>query len=133
MHVPGPVVRLGPNRYSFSETADVKTIYDLGGKFFKTEYYEPLSSPNPDQRNIFTIRDANMHKERRRKVASLYSMSTMVSYEDAVNEMTKVCLQKLRQFAAEGTLRSLPTFMQYYAFDVIGMITVRLFEIGCYA
>ena len=122
----GPIVRVGPTRYSFSNPADVKVIYELGGKFFKTEFYEPLKSPEPEQQNIFAIRDPNYHKDRRRKIANLYSMSTMVSYEDAVNRMNTICMRKLTEFANEARRVSLPDFMQYYAFDVIGEITVRL-------
>ena len=122
----GPIVRVGPTRYSFSNPADVKVIYELGGKFIKTEFYEPLKSPKPEQQNIFAIRDPNYHKDRRRKIANLYSMSTMVSYEDAVNRMNIICMRKLTEFANEARRVSLPDFMQYYAFDVIGEITVRL-------
>ncbi|KAH6708915.1 cytochrome P450 [Leptodontidium sp. MPI-SDFR-AT-0119] len=119
----GSIVRVGPSRYSFSSPADDKVIYELGGKFIKSEFYEPLLAAEPDMQNIFTIRDPNLHKERRRKIANLYSMSTMVSYEDAVNRMNVICMRKLKQFASENRRISLPDFMQFYAFDVIGEIT----------
>ncbi|KAJ5182091.1 hypothetical protein N7449_012238 [Penicillium cf. viridicatum] len=120
----GPTVRVGPNRYSFSRPEDVKLIYELGGKFSKTQYYDTLSPTEREKQNIFTIRENNYHKERRKKIATLYTMSTMVSYEEAVDKMTKVCVRKMRQFADENRLISIPDFMQYYAFDVIGEITV---------
>lgn len=63
------------------------------------------------------------HSDRRRKVASLYSMSTMAAYKSAVDRMTAVCLNKLGQIGL-GRLVSVPQFMQYYAFDIIGEITV---------
>ncbi|KAH7160421.1 cytochrome P450 [Dactylonectria estremocensis] len=119
----GPVVRVGPNRYSVSQPADVKIIYELGGKFIKSDYYNPLLSPNPDEQNIFAIQDHELHKERRRKISSLYTMSSMVHYEKAVDEMTQVCISKMSQFAEEGRLIDIPHWMQYYAFDVIGEIT----------
>lgn len=56
-------------------------------------------------------------------------MSTMVSYEEAVNKMTRVCIRKMREFAEARRLISVPDFMQYYAFDVIGEITVCYSEI----
>jgi cytochrome P450 len=121
----GPVVRVGPNRYSFNAPADVKVIYELGGKFTKSEFYEPLLAADPDERNIFCLRDPSVHKERRKYVSKLYSMSTMVFYEEAVNKMTTVCIRKLRQFVDRKQTIFLPDFMQYYAFDVIGEITVH--------
>ncbi|KAH7237944.1 cytochrome P450 [Fusarium solani] len=119
----GPVVRVGPNRYSVSQPKDVKTIYELGGKFTKSDYYKPLLNPNPEEQNIFPIQDNERHKERRRRISPLYTMSSMVSYEPAVDDMTAVCMRKLYQFAEEGRLIDIPHWMQYYAFDVIGEIT----------
>lgn len=118
-------MRVGPNRYSISLPSGVKTIYELGGKYSKTDYYKPLQPPDHDQENIFTIQDNDLHKDRRRKISSLYTMSSMVSYEKAVDEMTSVCIRKMHQFAEEGRMVNIPQWMQYYAFDVIGEITVR--------
>jgi cytochrome P450 len=120
----GPTVRVGPNRYSVSHPADVKQIYALGGKFSKTAYYDPASSLERD--NIFSVRDMADHAERRRKISSLYSMSTMVAYEPAVDETTTVFTRKLNQLCSEKREFSLPGFLQNYAFDVIGSITVML-------
>lgn len=53
-------------------------------------------------------------------------MSTMITYEKAVDDMTEVLTKKLRVFANEGRPFHFPRFMQYYAFDVIGQITVGL-------
>ncbi|KAM6529355.1 hypothetical protein FALCPG4_007491 [Fusarium falciforme] len=50
-------------------------------------------------------------------------MSTMITYEKAVDDMTEVLAKKLRVFANEGRPFHFPRFMQYYAFDVIGQIT----------
>ncbi|KAJ6055375.1 hypothetical protein N7444_004473 [Penicillium canescens] len=118
----GPVVRIAPNKYSFSEADDLKKIYAFGGKFPKSEFYDPQG--NPFRKNIFNVRDMTDHADRRRKYASLYSMSTMVAYEDAVDRMTAVCIRKMQQFLSEERSISLPQFMQYYAFDVIGEISV---------
>ena len=52
-------------------------------------------------------------------------MSSMVSYEKAVDEMTRLCIRKMHQYAEQGRLINIPQWMQYYAFDVIGEITVR--------
>ncbi|KAF2636018.1 cytochrome P450 [Massarina eburnea CBS 473.64] len=121
----GSVVRVGPNRYSFSDPTAVKTIYELGSKFLKSDYYNPILHPVPALQNIFAMRDPELHKARRRKVANLYTMSTMVSYEPAVDKLNRVCLRKLREFAAEDRVVDIPQFIQYYAFDVIGEITLN--------
>lgn len=121
----GSVVRIGPNRYSFTLPHAVKKIYELGGKFEKSRYYLPLLSPDPDTQHIFPMMDNERHKDRRRKISALYTMSTMVSYENAVDKLNEVCMRKMHQFAEERCLIDIPHWMQYYAFDVIGEITVR--------
>ncbi|KAB8238723.1 cytochrome P450 [Aspergillus alliaceus] len=115
----GPVVRVSPKRYSVIDPLDVKQIYEFGGSFQKTNYYDALGEPT----NIFTVRNIEEHKDRRRKVASLYTMSSMVAYEGAVDRMTTLCIKKMAQFTTEKKLISMPQFMQFYAFDVIGEIT----------
>ncbi|KAJ5182111.1 cytochrome P450 [Penicillium cf. viridicatum] len=119
----GSVVRIGPNRYSFTLPHAVKKIYELGGKFEKSRYYLPLLSPDPDTQHIFPMLDNERHKDRRRKISALYTMSTMVSYENAVDKLNEVCMRKMYQFAEERCLIDIPHWMQYYAFDVIGEIT----------
>lgn len=117
-------MRVGPNRYSINLLSGVKTIYELGGKYSKTDYYKPLQSSDIDKQNIFPMQDNELHKNRRRKISSLYTMSSMVCYEKAVDETTTVCIRKMHQFAEQGRLINIPQWMQYYAFDVIGEITV---------
>lgn len=123
----GPIVRIGPNRYSLSQPKDVKKIYEIGGKYIKSDFYNPFHSPIADEQNIFAMKDNILHKERRRKISPMYTMSSMVSYEPAVDEMTHICIDKLYQFAKEKRLVDVPHFVQHYAFDVIGAITVSFF------
>ncbi|KXG49221.1 Cytochrome P450 [Penicillium griseofulvum] len=115
----GPVVRVGPKRYSIIQPQAVKTIYDLSGKYTKSSFYNAQGSDD----DIFTMRDNTEQRDRRRKVAPLYSMSAMVSYEDAIDRMTTICMGKMDEFAKEKRLISIPNFMQFYAWDVIGEIT----------
>ncbi|KAJ5438086.1 Cytochrome P450E-classgroup I [Penicillium daleae] len=51
-------------------------------------------------------------------------MSTVVNYEGAVEKMNVVLMRKFREFAETKRLVQLPVFLQYYAFDVIGYITM---------
>lgn len=98
-------------------------MYALGTKFAKSKYY--LDAGDPENVNIFSIKDNQEHAEKRRKVASLYSMSTLIAYEEAVDRMTSVLMGKFRQFADSQIVVNIPRFVQFYAFDVIGEITVR--------
>lgn len=75
--------------------------------------------------NLFSMRDEKKHANRRRRVAQLYTMSTMKNYEEAVDEVNMLFLSRMEELAGRGQVFSLPRWLQYYAFDVIGKITVR--------
>jgi hypothetical protein len=60
----------------------------------------------------------------RRKVSSLYSMTAIVAYEPFVDRCTATIKEKMNDFASKKESFDLPSWMQFYAFDVIGEITV---------
>lgn len=51
-------------------------------------------------------------------------MTTIKSYEPFVDAQTAILERKLRAFAEAKQTVSLPEFLQKYAFDVIGEMTV---------
>lgn len=75
---------------------------------------------------MFDVRDPPSHAYMKKQVASLYTMTALVSYEDSVNEQTAFLKTKMGQFADQGEVIDLTQFLQYYAFDVIGAITVGI-------
>ncbi|KAJ5857905.1 hypothetical protein N7455_008799 [Penicillium solitum] len=117
-----PVVRIAPNRYSFNTPEALKAIYASTGGFAKSDWY--AAAGHPDRPNILNMQDTRRHAENKRKIVGLYTMSTMVNYEGAVEKMNVVLMRKFREFAETKRLVRLPTFLQYYAFDIIGNITM---------
>jgi hypothetical protein len=53
-------------------------------------------------------------------------MTTLLSYEAFVDECNRELCEKLRGFEREGRKICVPEWMQFYAFDVIGAITVSI-------
>lgn len=51
-------------------------------------------------------------------------MTTLVQLEPFLNECTRLLRLRLDELAAAGTLVDIPVWTQFYAFDVIGSITV---------
>jgi hypothetical protein len=123
----GPVVRIAPNKYEFNTLESVKTIYSMTKTFPKSAYYEAFSEPH--NQTLFSFRDTKAHAESRRSMASLYSMTTLISYEYAVDHQNTILREEMLKFANKRTLVSLPQFLQFYAFDVISEITVCLFSL----
>lgn len=73
---------------------------------------------------MFSQRKPEMHAAIRRKVASLYSMTNLLSLERYVDSTSKVLVSSFHRFARTHEEINLAHWLQCYAFDVIGEITV---------
>ena len=120
----GPVVRTAPNRCSVSEPAALRQIYGFNSRFRKDRYYRSFGHPDDTQADVFTVIDEHRHATTKRKVAPLYSMTSLMPYEPFVDACTATLTGKLAQFATRGESVEIPDWMRYYAFDVIGELTV---------
>ncbi|KAI0888741.1 cytochrome P450 [Annulohypoxylon maeteangense] len=117
----GPIIRYGPNRYSFDDVTAAKTIYSHGTQFAKSDWYEAWSKPGVW--NLFAERDITQHSKYRRQFQTEYSMSSLVEYEPFVDECAAVFDQRLQELSQCGLPVNMGHWMQCYAFDVIGCIT----------
>jgi cytochrome P450 len=122
----GPIVRIAPNVYSIDSPSDTKLIYS-GRNFRKTGFYSAAGIPHLP--NIFSMDDEKEHSDRKRRIGSLYSITSVMHYEPAVDKINRACIAKLTEWAAgSGMEVNVPDLMQRYAFDVIGEITVRALD-----
>ncbi|RAL02154.1 cytochrome P450 [Aspergillus ibericus CBS 121593] len=119
----GPVVRLAPNHYSISDRAAVKTIYGPGSQFAKSAWYDGWSHPDPNKTSLFADRNIKRHAEAKKRYSSLYSMTSLIHYEDFVDRCADIFTQRVAEFARQGESFNLGHWFQCYAFDVIGDIT----------
>lgn len=72
---------------------------------------------------MFTTRDPVHHKNLKRPVAQLFSMTNMKNYEPYADECTSVFLAAMRDM--QGQAIDLSAWCQWYAFDVIACITFQ--------
>lgn len=119
----GPVVRLGPNLYSISDAAAVKTVYGTGSKFPKSDWYESWRQPGPNHWTLFSDTNIRGHADARKRFSAIYSMSSLVNYEQFVDNCADIFAMRLTEFAAKDEVLDLRHWLQCYAFDVIGEIT----------
>lgn len=120
----GPVVRLAPNEYSLDDPAAVKVIYGLGTTFTKGPWYTASGLPFKKDWNMFQMPENDKHIAIRKKLAGLYTMSSLIKMESQVDECIDVIETRFRELARAGIALDLQQWMQCYAFDVIGNITV---------
>ncbi|CAK7201920.1 hypothetical protein SEUCBS139899_004636 [Sporothrix eucalyptigena] len=118
----GPIVQIAPEYFSISDPSALKTIYGHGTKFEKAPWYSVWTSGKA-KTNLFIEKSSSVHGALRRKVASMYSMSSLVSYEPFVDNCIALFKSRLREKAISGELLDLAAWLQFYAFDVIGEIT----------
>jgi hypothetical protein len=76
---------------------------------------------------LFSTIDEAFHSKYRRAVANSYAMSTLVQFEPLIDSTTRVFINELTQRFAdrknESGICDFGTWLQYYAFDVIGELS----------
>ena len=117
----GPVVRLAPDWYSIN--VPDKAVYGAGSKFTKSDWYQGWKHPSPERWTLFTDQDLKRHSESRRIFQTMYSMSSMVSYEKFVDDCEVIFSRRLSEFSKTGEVVDMGHWFQCLAFDVIGNIS----------
>ncbi|KAJ5231870.1 uncharacterized protein N7469_006458 [Penicillium citrinum] len=120
----GKIVQIAPGYYSVDDATAIKHIYGHGSQLVKGTWYKSWNfNPDPEVTNLFSERFPAHHSVMRRKVASLYSMTSLVSYEPYVDNCVDLLNAQFTRFAESGSDTDLAHWLQCYAFDVIGEIT----------
>ncbi|KAI9756557.1 MAG: guanine nucleotide exchange protein for ADP-robosylation factor [Chaenotheca gracillima] len=122
----GDIVRLGPNSLSFGDPRALKTIYGLNKGYTKSAFYPVQQATSGGKRlpSLFSTTDESYHAALRRSVNSAFSMSTLIQYEQFVDSTTEKFLEQTNSlYAATGATCDFATWLQFYAFDVIGELT----------
>ncbi|KAF5967706.1 cytochrome P450 monooxygenase [Fusarium bulbicola] len=120
----GPVVRIAPDEYSIDDPAAAKIVYGSGRGFTKSPWYYASGNPFSSLPSIFVEPNPHIHAQARRKVAAAYSMTNLVQLEPFIDKCSALLRDRLEEFARSGTSVEISHWMQCYAFDVIGMMTV---------
>ncbi|KAE8341952.1 hypothetical protein BDV24DRAFT_150746 [Aspergillus arachidicola] len=121
----GKIVRTGPNTVDISDPAAVSLIYGINSKFLKSAFYDTFSPFHEEtvMASMFSVRDTSQHQALRRPVAQKFSMSSIRAMEPFADECTDIFLNAMKSL--EGQSVDLGSWLQWYAFDVIGAITFQ--------
>jgi len=88
-------------------------------------WYRAAGNADPKSHDLFTDLNPKRHAETRRKVANLYSMTSLLQLEPFVTSCTEKLVEKFEEFATSKQTFDMQHWLQCYAFDMIGLITVR--------
>ncbi|KAF1922262.1 putative cytochrome P450 [Didymella exigua CBS 183.55] len=122
----GDVVRVAPNVLSFGNPSAIQDIYGLQKGFTKSGYYDVFATLNRGNiiYNLFSTRSEAYHARLRRSVNHAFALSTLLDFEPLVDSCTSYWLQRTEEiYVKEQRLCPLSTWVQYFAFDVIGELT----------
>ncbi|KAJ5471015.1 Cytochrome P450, partial [Penicillium desertorum] len=122
----GSLVRLGPNAVSVGDPREISKMYGIRSSFGKSDYYKVLQPMSKGKiiQGLFNTQDDQLHRSMKRPIAGIYSMSNLVSFEPYVDSTISFFLQRLEDAQGKpGGRIDLGTWLQWFAFDVMGEIT----------
>ena len=73
---------------------------------------------------MFTQRDIERHRQRKREVSSLYSNNSLYNLEKPVDRAIEALFERLYGFAETREVIDVFNWFHCFAFDSIGMLTV---------
>lgn len=76
--------------------------------------------------NLFSTRDPEEHRIEKRKVGNAYALPRLLESEQAIDSCIELFMSRLGGFADKGQSVDLGTWLQYFAFDVVGVLTLVL-------
>ncbi|RHZ48346.1 hypothetical protein CDV55_101309 [Aspergillus turcosus] len=122
----GDCVRFGPNMVSLSDPSAIPALYPMRTGFPKSLFYRGIMpyTKKGALPAIFTTQDEQQHKALKTPVASLYSLSNVISFEPFVDQVLGVLFEQLdERFLKNQATPDLAEWLQYFAFDVMGTMT----------
>ena len=81
--------------------------------------------------DVFATRDEDVHRQMRRPVASLYSVTNLLTFETLMTSTVQYFFVRLDElFADKGVDLDLFNWIQFFMFDVLGEVTFSR-GLGC--
>lgn len=110
----GPIVRIGPREVSFCGVEAVRDIYSARNKLIKGPAYEAFG-----RQSSFTIRDRDMHRQRQKQIAHVFSPSAIAAVEPLVAEQVAHLVFQIAQRTSQPI--DMMEWFRIFALDVVGM------------
>ncbi|OLY81291.1 Pisatin demethylase [Smittium mucronatum] len=116
----GPVVRIGPNKVSDSSASDFKKVM-ASYRFRKSIEYEGFAGFH---QNVFSTRDEEFNRMRRRQLGPAFSQTGLNSVEDLIEDIcVSTFVNKLNKIVDSGNGSAQFNYFRYFqnvTADVIG-------------
>lgn len=94
----------------------------MQGDFYKT--LMPYTRSSSSLPLVFNTRDETLHKQLKSPIASIFSLSNVLTFERFVDEVTDVFFEQLdKRFIKPENTFDLGDWLQFFAFEVMGTMT----------
>ncbi|KAI4869785.1 cytochrome P450 [Hypoxylon rubiginosum] len=118
----GPVVRIAPDKILISSQKDIKTIYGIGTKCLKSEFYPQWGLNGAS--NIFSTTDPKDHSVRRSITARTFSKKSVMQFMPELVKHAQALAERLESLSKPSG-NSYPTvefvkLARYLALDMLG-------------
>ncbi|KAI9298435.1 cytochrome P450 [Neoconidiobolus thromboides FSU 785] len=114
----GSVVRLGRIAVSFESDSACKELYSTY-TYPKSRFYSAFQLVGE---TIFSTRDKDFHRQRKKILAPSFSEKAIDSIEHIVIENVINLINKIKNLAKEKDVFDLSIYFHYFSFDVIGSL-----------
>lgn len=71
--------------------------------------------------NLFSTREPEYHRIEKRKVGNAYALPRLLESEQAIDSCIELFMTKLHTLTSNGQSVDIGTWLQYFAFDVVGV------------
>lgn len=111
-HRTAPVIRLGPNRLSFSDPAAIKDIYGTNTLCSKGDQYStPGGTPN-----LLSVVDREWHSIKRKRMSAAFATVHLLDWQEKVVDRLQALLSVMDGYCAEESIESDRTFdLRYWS------------------
>lgn len=111
----GPLVRIAPDEVACADPEAIRKIYPTQAPLTKTDFYHiwdnKTLSKYPDN---FSETNEKLHRERRRIVNNVYSMSTVLTFEPYLDRCEELFIERMGQIADTTGSIDLGEWLQWF-------------------
>ncbi|KAF2090546.1 cytochrome P450 [Saccharata proteae CBS 121410] len=123
----GDYVRIAPNLVSIADPLLIDRIFSTNQDFLKADYMVPFEKvvDGKTVHGMVDTQDRLEHRAKRQPVSSTYAMSNIIAFEPRVDDTIRCLIKRLDdEFVRTSKACDINHWMQYFAFDVIGEVTL---------
>lgn len=113
----GPVVRIGPNELSFANPSALSDIY-TSSHFVKEESLY-FAKRGYEEEHLFSFRNPEAHKQRRKLLSRGYSQGTLLDFEQEISSKIQMMFDQFATEARHSPVVDVYKWAQLLSFDVV--------------